>query len=293
MDDTNQSNKQLSNRKKHIRTIIIIILILFSVWVYWGNVSIKTTQIQIFDAHLPDNFKGFVIAQVSDLHNVEFGDNQRRLLNALEKSNPDIIVVTGDLIDSSHTNISIAMDFIDSAVNIAPVFYITGNHEAWSDQSDLLHERLLKAGVILLRDESQKIEKGGQFINLIGIDDPDFTMHGEDEYAVSDMTSQKLNSLNDQTEGYKILLSHRPEMFETYCDAGLDLVLSGHAHGGQFRIPCIGGLVAPNQGSFPKYTAGCYKKGDTKMIVSRGLGNSIIPVRVNNRPELVVAILMR
>ena len=102
------------------------------------------------------------------------------------------------------------------------------------------------------------------------------------------MASTKLKNLIDDESGYTILLSHRPELFETYMDGGIDLVFSGHAHGGQFRLPFIGGLVAPNQGMFPKYDAGLYTDGGTSMVVSRGIGNSIIPFRFNNRPEIVL-----
>ena len=125
-------------------------------------------------------------------------------------------------------------------------------------------------------------------ITLIGLSDPDFTIKGDMFNEVPAMVNTKLNSLIDDENSYTILLSHRPELFETYVCCGVDLVLCGHAHGGQFRLPFIGGLVAPNQGLFSKYDSGLYTDRITNMVVSRGLGNSIIPFRFNNRPEVVL-----
>ncbi len=203
------------------------------------------------------------------------------------------IAVTGDLIDSRNPDVDIAMAFINGALDIATVYYATGNHEAWSGKFEELEKKISEAGVVLLRDAMQEIERNGQSIYLMGLDDPDFAAPGEGHDAVAKLFSQKLDLLLEQTEGYYILLSHRPELFDTYTDFGVNLVLSGHAHGGQIRLPFIGGLAAPNQGFFPKFTDGCYENGDTKMVVSRGLGNSLFPVRINNRPEIVAITLLK
>lgn len=272
-------------RKRMVCGIFFTVIVIGLIWLYWGNVSIQTTRYEISDMQIPSDFDGFVIVHVSDLHNAEFGKHQQKLINAIEKANPDMIAVTGDLIDSRHTNVDAAMEFIERAVEIAPVYYVTGNHEARTEEYSRLQTELLEAGVIILENSIQKIEYKEQFIYLIGLEDPNFAMLSADE------VSQKLDILMKQAKGYTILLSHRPELFDTYCDAGANLVLSGHAHGGQIRLPIIGGVAAPNQGFFPKYSEGCIENENTKMIVSRGLGNSIIPVRVNNRPELVVITL--
>ena len=124
----------------------------------------------------------------------------------------------------------------------------------------------------------------------MGIDDPSF----QEDYLFGDSESvvrQAIYDLQNESDGYTILLSHRPELFDLYVETEMDLVFSGHAHGGQFRLPFVGGLVAPNQGFFPKYDAGLFSEGSTNMIVSRGVGNSIIPIRFNNRPEIIVATL--
>jgi hypothetical protein len=145
-----------------------------------------------------------------------------------------------------------------------------------------------EAGVIVLEDEAIPLERNGETITLLGLADPDFTVKGDMFGEVPAMVSTKLKNLIGDESGYTILLSHRPELLETYVNCGIDLVFAGHAHGGQFRLPFIGGLVAPNQGLFPKYDAGLYTDGGTSMVVSRGIGNSIIPLRFNNRPEIVL-----
>ncbi len=283
--------KNIKNKKQRaILTFLLTVFAAFFVWIYWGNTSIQTTQISIGSEKIPASFDGFTIVQVSDLHNAEFGDNQSRLLKAVRAASPDLIAVTGDLIDSNHTDVEKAMEFINGAVKTAPVYYVTGNHEAWSEQYAGLKEQMTVAGVVILEDESTSVERAGDSIRLLGLDDPDFAAE-VNTFQNASTIGTKLKDMLSDGYGYTILLSHRPELFDVYADNGIDLVLSGHAHGGQFRLPFVGGLVAPNQGFFPKYYEGIYEQGQTKMIVSRGLGNSIIPVRINNRPELVVITL--
>lgn len=258
------------------------------IWIIWGNTALMVNTVTVTAGRIPAAFSGFRIAQVSDLHNAEFGENNVRLLELLSESRPDIIVITGDLVDSGHTDIDIAISFAEEAARIAPVYYVTGNHEARLSQYDRLRNGLEAAGVSMLKDRAVELERDGEKITLVGLSDPDFTVRGDVFGEVPAMVSTKLESLADTESSYTILLSHRPELFESYASSGIDLVLSGHAHGGQFRFPFIGGLVAPNQGLFPKYDAGLYTESSTQMVVSRGIGNSIIPVRFNNRPEIVM-----
>ena len=267
-----------------IGTIFFILLI----WTVWGNKALMVSTISISSSHIPAAFSGFRIAQVSDLHNSEFGKNNTELLKLLSESRPDIIAITGDLIDANHTDVGIALGFAQESVRIAPTYYVTGNHEAASPQYDTLKAGLEEAGVIVLEDEAISLERNGETITLLGLGDPDFTVKGDMFGETSAMVSTKLKNLDDGEGGYTILLSHRPELFETYVNCGIDLVFAGHAHGGQFRLPFISGLVAPNQGLFPQYDAGLYTDGSTSMVVSRGIGNSIIPFRFNNRPEIVL-----
>lgn len=267
-----------------IGTIFFILLI----WTVWSNKALMVSTISISSSHIPAAFSGFRIAQVSDLHNSEFGKNNTELLKLLSESRPDIIAITGDLIDANHTDVGIALGFAQESVRIAPTYYVTGNHEAASPQYDTLKAGLEEAGVIVLEDEAVSLERNGETITLLGLGDPDFTVKGDMFGETSAMVSTKLKNLDDGEGGYTILLSHRPELFETYVNCSIDLVFAGHAHGGQFRLPFIGGLVAPNQGMFPQYDAGLYTDGSTSMVVSRGIGNSIIPFRFNNRPEIVL-----
>ena len=272
--------------------VMIVICFVLLIWTFWGNTALTVNNVKISSSRIPAAFSGFRIAQVSDLHNAEFGKDNKKLLELLSESKPDIIVITGDLVDAKHTDIGVALDFAKEAVNIAPVYYVTGNHEASLSQYNELKTGLETIGVVVLEDETIQLKRDKEVITLIGLSDPNFTLKGDIFGEVPAMVSTKLNSLADDESSYTILLSHRPELFESYAHCKMDLVLSGHAHGGQFRLPFIGGLIAPDQGIFPKYDAGLFTNGSTNMIVSRGLGNSIIPIRFNNRPEVIVIELL-
>ena len=279
-------------RRKCLILLLAVIGIVLIIWTLWGNTALQVNEITVTSDRIPSAFSGFRIAQVSDLHNAEFGEGNAELLQMLSECGPDIIVITGDLVDSSRTDIDVALAFAGEAAKIAPTYYVTGNHEVAISQYDLLKAGLETAGVIVLEDEAISLEYQGESIMLIGLSDPDATIKGDLFGEVPAMVSTKLRNLMDGDSGYTVLLSHRPELFETYVSSGVDLVLSGHAHGGQFRLPFVGGLIAPNQGLFPKYDAGLYTGGDTNMVVSRGIGNSIIPIRFHNRPEIVVVELL-
>ena len=277
--------KHILTKKKTICILSGILLILI-VWTAWGNAALELNTYTISSRGLPDAFDGYRIAQVSDLHNAEFGGGNQRLLDMLREAEPDMIAITGDLIDSRKTNIAVALAFAEEAVRIAPCYYVSGNHEARVPEYRELKAGLEAAGVTVLDDARVEIEISGKSITIIGVNDPSFLA----DYLTSDaaVMDRKLSELSSGDAGFTILLSHRPELFDTYVAHDMDLVLTGHAHGGQFRLPLIGGLIAPNQGLFPKYDDGLYSEGNTNMIVSRGLGNSIIPFRFNNRPEVVL-----
>ena len=280
--------KRLSKKALISVCILIVVLLALTIWTIWGNTALMVSAVTVSSNRIPTAFDGFQIAQVSDLHNTVFGKNNAELLQALSECEPNIIVITGDLVDAEHTEIDIALDFAKEATQIASTYYVTGNHEASLPQYDELKTGLESSGVVVLEDTLTQLGYKDELITLIGLSDPSFTIKGDMFGEIPAMVDTKLRGLIEDKDDYTILLSHRPELFETYVNCGVDLVFSGHAHGGQFRLPFIGGLVAPNQGLFPQYDAGLYTKGDTNMIVSRGLGNSIIPFRFNNRPEIVL-----
>ena len=277
----------MKKRRKMIFTGIAIFLFVMFIWMVWGNVALELNTYTIESEELPEEFDGYRIAHVSDLHNAQMGDDNKNLLTMLQDAEPDIIAITGDLIDSRNIDVEVALQFAEDAVKIAPCYYVTGNHEARVSEYEELKEGLTALGAVVLEDERMDLEQSGETITLLGVDDPNF----QTDYLFGDsetIMQNKLQKLTDENNAFTMLLSHRPELFEVYVECGVNLVLSGHAHGGQFRLPIIGGLVAPNQGFFPKYDAGLYSKENTNMIVSRGIGNSILPFRFNNRPEVVL-----
>lgn len=272
-------------KKRIIICSLVVMLLLATVWIIWENNSPETGEYTVCYQDLPESFDGYRIAQISDLHNAEMGKNNEKIIKMLVEAKPDMIAITGDLIDSRRTDIAVALAFAEEAVKIAPCYYVTGNHEARIENYDELKSGLEALGVTVLDNEKTQIVKDGEAITLMGIMDPQFDKNTKSKKTV---VKRYLRALRDDGDGFTVLLSHRPEVFEVYVDYEVELVLSGHVHGGQFRIPFIGGLYVPNQGFFPKYDAGLYSDGDTNMIISRGIGNSAFPFRINNRPEVVI-----
>jgi predicted MPP superfamily phosphohydrolase len=262
-------------KKKHIVLLSFAAVLLVGIlWLVWGNVTVGLTTMTVTEENLPSAFNGYRIAHVSDLHNSWLWE---RTIERLKEAKPDIICITGDMIDCRKTNVETALSFATEAVKIAPCYYITGNHEinVFQEKREELLTGLENAGVTVLNDEEVILEKNGTQIALVG------HRWGKGDYvgALSDF------------DGYRILLSHRPECFDDYVAGKYDLVLTGHAHGGQVRLPLIGGLYAPGQGVFPNYDSGLFTEGRTDMVVSCGIGNSGFPIRFNNRPEVILLIL--
>lgn len=279
----------MKHRKKStiIFGCIAILLLILGAWTVWGNTALELNIYNISSGKIPKSFSGYRIVHVSDLHNAEIGEDNEKLLAMINEAKPDIIAITGDIVDSYYTDIGVALAFAEGAVKIAPCYYVTGNHEARISEYDALITGLEDAGVAVLENERIELEKSGESITLFGVSDPSF----QADYLFGDaetVMSNNLQNLMPEEERYTILLSHRPELFDVYVENDPDLVLSGHAHGGQFRLPFIGGIAAPNQGLFPKYDAGLFTECATNMIVSRGIGNSIFPFRFNNRPEVIL-----
>ncbi len=273
-------------RHKIILFIVAVLFLICTVWIIWGNTALELNTYIIESERIPKSFEGYRIAHVSDLHNDELGKGNENLIEMLKDSAPDIIVITGDIVDSYRTDIDVALQFAQEAVKIAPCYYVTGNHEARISEYGRLKNGFSDIGVEILEDEGVALEKSGELITLLGVNDPSFA--GDNFLGIDEsVMKNKLKQL-DKEGRYTILLSHRPELFEVYVENDVDLVFSGHAHGGQFRLPFADGLYAPDQGLLPKYDSGLYTDKNTNMLVSRGIGNSLFPFRFNNRPEVIL-----
>lgn len=274
--------------KIYIALFILSILVPF---LFWQNNNIVITRYNYINSKIPDNLNGLKIVHISDLHNKNF---HGKLTSKIQRINPDIIFITGDLIDRRITNVATAVKFVKEIVTIAPVYYVSGNHEQLSGNYKELKNELNNLHVIIMDNSYTKINIEGSEISLIGIADPAINQN-EKTYPIENNEAYMRNALQGLTYNLKtdfnILLSHRPEHFEIYKEFNVDLVFSGHAHGGQIRIPFLGGILSPNQGFFPKYSEGMHREGVTSMVVSRGLGNSLFPFRIFNQPDLIVVTL--
>ncbi len=237
------------------------------------------TTITYIGSDLPDSFDGYHIVQISDLHNKSFGQNNKALIALVQKENPDLIAITGDVIDERHTKEQIAISAMEAFSRLAPTYYVSGNHEISEGNYKEFLEKISDAGVAVLDNKSLELIKDGERISLLGLADASY-------FESRSELEKTLERLLLETNEFSLLLSHRPELFPTYAKDGVDLSLCGHAHGGQIRI--LGqGILSPHQGFFPKYTSGLYTVQNSAMVVSRGLGNSRFPFRVFNRPEVV------
>lgn len=256
------------------------------------------SKITFSSRNLPDDFSGSRIVHISDLHNRTFGRKQKELIKITKQLHPDYIFITGDLIDQHHRNIDSVCCYLEAISDMAPIYYVTGNHE-WEtrDKGKELFSFMKNKGIHILHDRIVEIEKGSNKIQLLGIDDP-YKISAKrktksDALYSKEFLKRFIRMVRNKKQMFTVLLSHRPEFIHFYAKANIDLVFSGHAHGGQFRIPGIGGVLAPHQGFFPKYTEGMICESNTCMVVSRGLGNSGFPFRINNSPEVVLVTLIK
>lgn len=271
-------------------SIGFVIILFAGVLIYFGSKKLDVSEYEINCEKIPTEFDGFIIAQISDFHNTRSSVIPQKLIHKLNQMNPDIIVITGDFIDSYRTDFKIAFAFLKEIISIAPIYYVTGNHEERIYNYQRFAKVMSKLGVKILDNSKVTLHRNGKEIDLIGVRDI-LSYSTTDKEVCKGLLEHNLDEISDDSGNYKILLSHRPDLFDAYAKCDIDLVLCGHAHGGQFRIPHFGGLFSPSQGLFPKYTSGLHIKENTKMIVSRGIGNSSFPFRINNNPELVTVIL--
>ena len=253
--------------------ILIVVLVLGVI--YWF-VRRENNRLVTSQYYVPSDVKDdLTIVQLSDIHSKRFGPNNEKLIAQIKPLVPDMIVITGDMVHKWGDNVPAFLDSLAGLQKIAPVYAIPGNHEARIDEWPVLRDMLRKAGIRVIENDVAIFSKGGQRVSILGLNeatDPDI-----------DQLFERLNEIG----GFRIVLSHFPLKFEEYQKYKFDLQLSGHAHGGQWRLPIIGGLYSPDQGLFPHYDAGMFEAYDRVMVVSRGLGNSEFPLRLFNYPEVV------
>jgi predicted MPP superfamily phosphohydrolase len=275
-------------KKNKIIILASAILALLILAVFALDVRLKIQHYEIESDKVENRVR---IALVTDLHSCKYGKDQKKLIDALEKQNPDLVLLGGDIFDDKIEPEN-TKKFISAIADKYPCYYVTGNHEFMcSDESFLENMNFLEEkGVTILKGSAETVEINGEKINICGIDDPKATdLESYDQYIGLEGQLEEVNKIS-KNGNYTILLAHRPSDFDKYCKYDFDLVLSGHVHGGQWRIPLLlNGVYSPSEGFFPDYTGGEYKEGSMTMIISRGLARetTIVP-RIFNRPELVI-----
>ena len=280
------------------KTILILICIFILICIYLShNINtLEIAQYTIKNKKIPKEFDGYNIVQISDLHSKLFGENNKKLIQKIKSLNPDIVVVTGDLIDGENNNYNVALDFMKEISKLYRVYYIIGNHEQkslikkYKDEYKDYFNKLHQIDFVNLDNNKVEIVKGDSNINLYGLTVPyscyKYLFDNQETTSIDiDFLEEKLGKVD--REQFNILLAHTPFYFDEYEKWGADLALCGHVHGGIVRLPLVGGLLSPDRKFFPKYDLGEYIKNKSTMIVSKGLGGSKVLIRVNCKPEIV------
>lgn len=277
------------NPVNSVAAIAVLALLTFA-----GRNWLHTTIYEMQSPRLPASFHGYCIVQISDLHNHRFGRDHTHLLRSIRQAEPDLIMITGDLIYLGSWDPQDMKKLALQLGTMAPVYFVSGNHDVLRGRFSQLVEDLESAGVHVLQAKSATLCRGTDSIVVAGIPDTQaFRRRAAKGGSPAEWESALSELRQAAWDAYTVLLSHRPEYFSQYAALGFDLVLAGHAHGGQVRIPLIGALYAPDQGWLPRFTSGVHASERTKMVVSQGLGNSWFKIRLFNRPELVVVRLRR
>lgn len=282
-----KKQRRRSRKLKYFLICTAVLIAVLGLWTFYQDTNCGVTEYTVYSDKLPEAFDGYRVLQISDLHNASFGKDNDQLVGKARQAKPDIIVITGDFADSNGRDVEVCTSLADRLCEIAPVYYVPGNHEYYLNEGkrEILYAGMEESGVHMLLNETARLERGGESITLIGLEDKCFFELFKTQYM-----KEMLESLVPP-EGFSLLLSHRPELIDIYAGCGVDLALTGHAHGGQIRLPFIGGLYASQQGWFPKYTDGLHRQGGTQMIISRGIGGTAFPFRINNPPEMVLVVL--
>lgn len=257
--------------------------------IVYSSTVLGVTGYTVKSDRIPKEFDGYKILQISDFHTGTFFGGTRELVEEVKKEKPDIIVITGDLVDEGGVDLRPVRELLVELVVIAPVYFVSGNHDVWYEDFEGFQKYLVSQGVKLLDNKKILLQRGNAGITFAGIGDPD-TWNDQDAELYLRVQIKKLKPENT---AYNILLFHRANMFDNLKGKGFQLVLSGHMHGGQIQIPFVGGLISPHQNRrwFPGYTDGKWTSKGTTIIISRGLGNNAPVPRMLNPPELVAVTL--
>lgn len=295
----NADNRNSAKRNRLLRTVTVLLAVLIAVeavvlGVWWGNNSLQTDEFAFAAPGLPDGFDGFRVVQLSDLHGKQFGEGNQKLIAAVAEQAPDAIFLTGDLVDA-HSSVSDAVPLVEGLTAIAPVYYVTGNHEWGSGQAREAVKTFRGLGVTCLENEFVSLERGAEHILIAGVHDP----NGRADQKTPEQLAAEVYASED-TPPFWLLLAHRNNLFSgKYCRLGAALTFCGHAHGGIWRLPFTDGLIDSELRLFPTSTSGFYSCTDQHggrawVFVSRGLGNSPrFTFRLFNRPQVAVVTLRK
>ena len=284
-------------KNKKIAVLVCIALIFISILMCFIT-KIDVTKYAISNEKIPEEFNGFKILQLSDFHSEGYRDTTEKLIDKVKNINPDIIVMTGDMVSWDMEDIEEVKILIKSLAEVYPIYYIDGNHEHLAEKlipGEYLYfmEFLRELGVITIKNDYVEIYKGNESINLYGVNIPLDWPSGvyvnklqlERDYVEKTLPEADADKFN-------ILLAHNPIFIKQYSKWGADLVLAGHMHGGIVRIPFTNiGLLSPEREIFPRYAAGKFKVNGSTMIVNRGIGASSFNLRIFNNPEISVITL--
>lgn len=275
--------------------LLLILAVFFMLWMRHELDCLETTHYTVESERLPQHFHDARFVLLSDLHNKSFGQHHERLLSAIKREKPDFIVVAGDLVTAGKQGEDrAARQLMEQLGSRYDVFYGRGNHEEKLAKRDggCYEQYVGQQGVYMLHNESVLLERKGQSIRIAGLSLPIAYFKKFRQTSLSEDVVKKLLGEKDK-ERFTLLIAHKPAHFPEYAAWGADLVVSGHVHGGMVRLPWLGGIISPQLEIFPKFDAGIFTMGKSTMVISRGLGSHGIPIRIYNRPELVVVTLRR
>lgn len=282
--------KQRRKQHKVLRRLLLLLAVAL-IALYWANTSIQTEQFTFTSAALPAPFDGCRAVVLTDLHGASFGEDNEKLIAAVQEQSPDVIFLVGDLVDERTKDTQGYAAQLGAALShLAPTYFVTGNHE-WArgtEETERIKTALIDSGVAVLSNEFVPVERGDDTIVLAGIDDPNGYA---DQKTPEALAAEIYAAYGDP---FWVLLAHRNDRFATeYCLLGADLTISGHGHGGCIRPPLTDGLLGTQHDLFPSHTAGFYTDNSAALFVSRGLGNVGLTFRIFNRPQLAVITLER